>query len=182
MKSTFALFCACLLAAPVLAAPGVMLRDETLRATPAADAAAVGRVAKGATVDIVARQGGWTRISGGGRSGWVRILSVRTAAPATGLGDVLGAVEAGTARRDPGKVVAVAGVRGLDEEELKLARFNAAELQRLSAYASSRAEAEAYAREAGLRPAKLAYLPNPKRQSKQPKQNGSAFPWNEGGL
>lgn len=182
MKSTFALFCACLLAAPVLAAPGVMLRDETLRATPAADAAAVGRVAKGATVDIVARQGGWTRISGGGRSGWVRILSVRTAAPATGLGDVLDAVEAGTARRDPGKVVAVAGVRGLDEEELKLARFNAAELQRLSAYASSRAEAEAYAREAGLRPAKLAYLPNPKRQSKQPKQNGFAFPWNEGGL
>jgi len=182
MKASLALLFACLLATPACAAPGVMLRDEELRTAPAANAAAVGRVARGASVDIVARQGGWTRISSGGRSGWVRVLSVRTAAPASGLGDVLGAVEAGAARRDPGRVVAVAGLRGLDEEELKLARFNAAELQRLSGYASSRAEAEAFARELGLRPIKLAYPANPRRQSGPSRQDSRAFPWSEGGL
>lgn len=180
MKASIALFSACLLTAPACAAPGVMLRDEELRAAPAADAAALGRLGRGAEVDILARQGGWTRVSGGGRTGWVRVLSVRTAAPAAGLGDVLGAVEAGTARRDPGKVVAVAGLRGLDEEELKLARFNAAELQRLAGYASSRAEAEAHAREFGLRPLSLPYLPAPKRQTGQPGGGGSS--WSEGGL
>ncbi|MBP8902319.1 MAG: SH3 domain-containing protein, partial [Thiobacillaceae bacterium] len=113
MKPRIALFCACLLATPAFAAPGVMLKDDELKATASAAAASLGRVAKGASVEILARQGGWTQVTSAGKTGWVRILAVKSSAPAAGAGDVLGLVQAGTSKRDPGKVVAVAGLRGL---------------------------------------------------------------------
>ena len=158
---------ALLLAAPSWAAPGTMIRDEDMRASGSAGAAVVGRAAQGATVEILARQGGWTQISSSGRTGWVRILAVKSAAPATGAGDVLGLVEAATGKREPGKVVAVAGVRGLDEEELKSARFSASELVKLERYASDRADAQSFARSAGLQAVNVPYLPNPKKAQQE---------------
>jgi hypothetical protein len=169
MKPRFALIFAGLLAVPALAAPGVMIKDDDLKAAASASAASVGHVAKGATVEILARQGGWTQISSGGKTGWVRILAVKSGAQGGGAGEVLGIVEAGTTRRDPGKVVAVAGLRGLNEEELKLARFNPGELLLLDRFACDRADAERHAREAGLRSLNVAYLPNPKRQQQDGK-------------
>ena len=153
----FALF----LGAPAWAAPGVMIKDEEMRASASASAAMVGRAARGASVDILARQRGWTRISNGGRTGWVRILSVRSTTSGAALGNVIGMVEAGTSQRDPGRVVAVAGLRGLNEEELRLARFNASELMQLDRYTSDRADAQSFARGAGLMPIRVPYLPNP---------------------
>ncbi len=161
----------------VLAATGVMTKDEDLRASAAATAAVVGRAAKGARVEILARQGGWTQVSSSGKSGWVRILAVRADAPAGG-GDALGVLEATTSKRDPGKVVAVAGLRGLTEEELKLARFDAGELQLLERYASNRADAEQFARAAGLQAASVPYLPNPKKEQRE----NNASPWGDGGF
>jgi hypothetical protein len=176
MKPTLLLMGACLLAGQVFAAPGVMTRDEDLKASAGAGAGVVGRVTKGATVEILARQGGWTQISGDGKTGWVRILAVKSTAPSGGgAGDVLGLVEAGTPRRDPGKVVAVAGLRGLNEEELKQARYNPAELMQLDRYASDRAEAERFAQAARLQPVKVRYLPNPKQQT----ENKPAY-WGDG--
>jgi hypothetical protein len=137
----------------------VMLRDDDLRTAPSASASVVKRLAKGASVRVVASEGGWTRIAAGGASGWVRVLSVRQGAQ--GGADLAGLVEAGTTARDPGRVVAVAGVRGLDEAVLKAASFNAAELQLLGGYALGRAEAEQFAQAAGLRASALPYLPSP---------------------
>ena len=151
----------CLLSLPALAAPGVMLRDEDLKASAGAGAANVGRVARGASVEVLARQGGWTQVRGNGRTGWVRILSVRASAPSSSAADLAGLVDAGTTRRDPGKVVAVAGLRGLTEDELKTARFNAGELARLHQYAATRAEAEQFARSASLRRQDVRYLAKP---------------------
>jgi uncharacterized protein YgiM (DUF1202 family) len=179
MKPRIALFCACLLATPAFAAPGVMIKDDDLKAAASAAAASIGRVAKGATVEILARQGGWTQVTSAGKTGWVRILAVKSSAPAAGAGDVLGLVQAGTSKRDPGKVVAVAGLRGLNEEELRQARFNPSELLLLDRYASDRPDAERYAREVGLRPASVAYLPDPKRQ---PRQENSNPLWGDGNL
>lgn len=166
------------LAAPAWAAPGVMIKDEDMRASAGATAAVVGRAAKGASVQILARQGGWTQISSAGKTGWVRILTVKSSAPAAGAGDVLGLVEAGTARRDPSKVVAVAGLRGLTEEELKSARFSAGELAQLDRYASDRADAQGFARGAGLQATRVPYLPNP-RKTRQ--QNDASDPFGFGG-
>lgn len=137
----------------------VMLRDDELRAAPSTSASVLKRLAKGASVRVVASEGGWTRITAGGASGWVRVLSVRQ--PGQGGADLAGLVEAGTTARDPGRVVAVAGVRGLDEAVLKAASFNAAELQLLGGYALGRAEAEQFALAAGLRASTLPYLPSP---------------------
>jgi hypothetical protein len=156
-----------LLALPAWAAPGVMLRDDNLRSAPAATAAAVGTVAKGQAVEVLGRQGGWSRVQAQGKTGWVRLLSVRGGAVAqTDVGgELAGVLALGATRRDPGKVVAVAGVRGLSEEELKQAHYDARQLERLEGYAVSLAEANRFAAEAGLSRREVAYLPAPQVQS-----------------
>lgn len=146
-----------LLAQPVWAAPGTMIKDEDLRATPSGTAAKVASVGKGSSVEVLARQGGWTQVRAGGRTGWVRILSVRTTVSTTGAGDLA----ALTAKRD-GQVVAVAGLRGLNEEELKTAKFNLQELKLLDGYKSDQAGATRFARAANLVSRQVAYLPEPK--------------------
>lgn len=165
------------LSAPVFAASGEMTKNEELRATASASGAVVAHAAKGASVEILARQGGWTQISSGGKTGWVRILSVRSTGQTASAGDVLGVVQAGTSKRDPGKVVAVAGLRGLNEEELKQAKFNGNELKKLDGYVSTRSDAERFARDAGLKAGTVSYLPSPVKE-----QRRKDSPWGDGGL
>ncbi len=173
------LFAALLLAAPVLAAPGVMLKDDDLRASASATASVVTRLAKGANVDVLGRQGGWTQVSAGGRQGWVRILAVRTSSSATSGAGLGGLVEAGGRRSDGSRVVATAGLRGLDVAELKSARFDAGQLISLDKYQVDRAGAEQFARSAGLRPHDLGYLAAPRNKAPEGQQSS---PWGEGGL
>lgn len=163
-----------LMSSSALAASGTMLKDESLRASASAGAASVGRVAKGATVDILARQGGWTQVAEGGRKGWVRILSVR-ATSSGGAADLSGLIQAGTQRGDASRVVATAGLRGLNEEELKSARFDANELMKLDRYQVDRASAENYARAVGLRHRDLDYPPAP--QGEKPQRSEPSSPW-----
>jgi len=146
-----------LLALPVWAAPGTMIKDEELKSSPSASAANVAGVAKGSAVEVLARQGGWTQVRANGRTGWVRILSVRGSV-STGSAADLAAL---TAKRE-GQVVAVAGLRGLNEEELKAAKFNAQELQLLDRYRSDDADATGFARAANLARRQVPYLPDPK--------------------
>lgn len=165
------------LSTPVFAASGEMTKNEDLRAAASASGGVVAHVEKGASVEILARQGGWTQISSGGKTGWVRILSVRSTGKSAGSGDVLGIVQAGTSKRDPGKVVAVAGLRGLNEEELKQAKFNGNEIKKLDGYTISRPDAERFAREAGLKAGSVGYLPSPKQE-----QQHNDSPWGNGGV
>jgi hypothetical protein len=88
----------------------------------------------------------------------VRILSVKSSVSGGGGGFVQGAFQMSTARSNPSRVVAVAGVRGLNEEELRNTRYNAAELTRMDQYLTSRSEAEQFASSAGLRRLELAYF------------------------
>lgn len=149
MKPRIALFCACLLATPAFAAPGVMLKDDELKATASAAAASLGRVAKGASVEILARRGRPGHQRRENRLGTHPGREIqragrrcrRRARPRPGRHQQAGS----------GKVVAVAGLRGLDEEELRQARFNPDELLLLDRYASNRSNAERHARDAGLR-------------------------------
>lgn len=149
-----------LLVQSVSAAPGTMIKDEILRSTPSGTAAKVASVSKGSAVEVLARQGGWTQVRAGSRIGWVRILSVRSTVSTTSAGDLA----ALTAKRD-GQVVAVAGLRGLNEEELKTAKFNVQELKLLDGYKSDQAEAASFARAANLVSRKVAYLPEPKPEA-----------------
>ncbi len=164
-----------LLASPLWAASGTMLRDDQLRTAASATAAVTAQVPRGANVEVLARQGGWTQIRVGGRTGWVRMLSVR-ATESTQRdvgGELAGVIGLGTRQADPSRVVSVAGVRGLNEQDLKAARFDAQELERLDRYVVGRAEALAYAREGGLAARTLDYLPAPAQASRQ------SNPWEE---
>lgn len=151
---------------PALAANATVLRDETLRATPAASGKAVVAVKRGASVSVLTKQGGWVKVRSAGRDGWVRLLSVRAGAGGLsggGIGDVVGAA---TTRSDPNKVVAVAGLRGLDSGDLKAAKFDAVQLDKLDALKASPGQARSFASAAGLAATKVSSLPDPAKQSK----------------
>jgi hypothetical protein len=79
-------------------------------------------------------------------------------------------VGAATTQSDPSRVVAVAGLRGLNDEQLKQAKFNADELARMEAQAVSAAQARSFAGQSGLVAANVPALPAPR-----PAQSSS--PW-----
>jgi len=134
----------------------VMLKADDVRAEPNPAASVLVRADKGARVLLLGNQGGWSKIGLAGNTGWVRILSVSADAGANiGLSD-LGAL----GKKPQGKVVGVAGVRGLDEDMLKLASYNEAEIVLLQGYAVSRQQAQAFAQAAGLQARAMAYLPS----------------------
>jgi hypothetical protein len=62
-------------------------------------------------------------------------------------------------RAGTGKVVATTGIRGLDEEDLKTAKFDAGELKLDESFATTRAEAQKFANQGKLKPLSLDYLP-----------------------
>ena len=140
----------CVTAASALAAPGTVLRDEKLYSQPNATSTVAGSAAKGASVNILAKQGGWLRVTAGKSTGWIRLLSVRAGAGGLGGAGVADVVGAATTKSDPSKVVAVAGLRGLNDEELKQAKFNADELARLDAMGVTTTQARSFAAQSGL--------------------------------
>lgn len=157
-----------------LAAPGTVLRDENIYAQAASTSKVVASVKRGTAVDIVTKQGGWLKVKAGKTEGWIRLLSVRSGTGGVGgagVGDVVGAA---TTRSDPTRVVAVAGLRGLSEEELKQAQFNADELARLEANAVKPADAKTRAARSGLVATNIAQLPDPKAAASK-----SSSPWEE---
>src|SRR2546423_11044468 len=120
----------------ILAEPGYATRDVELKAEPAGAAKVVGTLQKGAKFEIVGEKGAWSQVSSGGLSGqlsgWALSFYVMKGEPAAqvSMGTRLGEVwSLGTERR--AETNATIGIRGLDEEQLKSAQFNAEELRRL---------------------------------------------------
>ncbi len=179
MKSFLLLFS--FVAAPALAAPGLMLKDDDLRAGANAASAHVGHLAKGAAVEVLGRQGGWTQVAAGGSKGWVRILSVRLASSGASGSGLAGLVEAGGMQSDSSRVVATAGLRGLSEEDLKAAHFDANQLMILDRYQAGRGVAEQFAYGGGLRHRDLDYLPAPQSAPSQNPDKGKASPYGDNG-
>ena len=179
MKQLFLIFFAWfVISVPASAASGTMIKNDDLRASAASGSALVGRASKGATVEVLKRQGGWTQIKHAEKTGWVRILSVRLVADSGG--NLLGGLaQLGGSRPDSRRVVAVAGLRGLNEAELRGARFNATELARLDQYVSSRADAEKFARSAKLKRVDMAYIKEPKPEAEN---NPNHSIWGDGNL
>ena len=148
-------------AAPLaaLAEPGYASRDVELKAEPAGTAPAVGTLQKGARFEIVGEKGAWSQVKSAGLAGWTLSFYVMKGEPAAqvSIGQRLGEVwTLGTERR--AETSATLGVRGLDEDQLRAAQFNAEELKRLEALAVPAPEGEAFARKAELAPLKVDYL------------------------
>lgn len=127
---------------------GVVLKPDQLRADAFSDAKVVGNVNKNDAVDILNKKGAWLQIKTAGKTGWVRLLTVkRNSASANNIAGVVGVA---TGRSGTGKVVSTTGIRGLSAEDLKTAQFNEAETKKLESYAVSADEAKKYASSGGL--------------------------------
>lgn len=149
---------------PVVAAAaesGTALKDDTLRAEPYADARSAGPLKRNDKVDILEKKGAWLKVKARGKTGWVRLLSVRRGAAAQG-NEAAGVLGLASGRAGTGQVVSTTGVRGLSAEELKAATFSEAEVARLEGYATSSEQAAQFAAAGGLAPRKVAQLPQPK--------------------
>lgn len=157
-----------LLAMPVAAiaatTSGAILKSTELRTKPYLDAPKVTTLATGAPVSILERKGGWLRVKTGSRTGWVRMLYVRTGTVGAGTSASVigkGTVQLATGRAGSGNVVATSGIRGLDEEQLAKAESNPAQLAKLKTLAASESGARAYAKRVGLKARTVAALPAP---------------------
>lgn len=165
-----------LLAAFLLAAPtalagesGAAVKADELKAEPFRDAKTVGKLKSGDKVEILKKDGGWLQVNSARGSGWVRMLSIRRgeARKASAGSEIAGLAGLASGRAGTGRVVATTGIRGLNEEELKAAKYNEAELKLAESSLTSRAEAKKFATKGKLSARKLDYLPDP-AQGEQP--------------
>lgn len=141
---------------------GTSVKADELKAEPFRDAKTVGALAAGDKVEIIKKDGGWLQIKSAKGSGWVRMLSVRRGeARKTSAGsEVAGLAGLASGRAGTGRVVATTGIRGLNEEELKAAKYNETELKLAESYITSKAEAQKFAAKGKLAARKMDYLPD----------------------
>lgn len=142
-----------------LAEPGVALKDDQIRAEPYSDAKITGNISRSQQVNILSRKGAWLNVQTPKAKGWVRLLSVKRGS-ATGSGtsasDVL---DLASGRSGTGKVVATTGVRGLNEEDLKTAKFDESQVKALESHTQSSSQARTFARAGELKAVKFEYFP-----------------------
>ena len=137
---------------------GVALKADKLVAEPFADAKQVGTLAKGDALTILNKKGGWFQVKAGAAQGWVRMLSVRrgTAGKGSAAKDV---AALSTGRAGTGQIVSTTGVRGLSEEELKMAKYDEKELTKAESFAVAKADAARFAQKGKLLARAFNYLP-----------------------
>ncbi len=146
--------------AALAAESGTALKADAIRAEPFGDAKQVATLAKGDTVEILKKDGGWLQVKSAKGKGWVRMLSIRKGDAKKGSGEAEGLLALSSGRAGTGKVVATTGIRGLNEEELKAASFNAQELKLDESYAVSKADAQKFAKQGKLVARPFGYLPD----------------------
>ena len=157
------IFCALLLSGALHAAEsGTALKADDLKTEPFRDARAVAKLAAGDKVDILKKDGGWYQVKSAKGKGWVRMLSIRKGDARKGGSDTGGLLALSSGRAGTGKVVATTGIRGLNEEELKAAKFDEAELKRAESYATNKSAAAKFAAAGKLAARPFDYLPAPK--------------------
>lgn len=108
------------------------------------------------TIAISGQQGLWFQLAlPEGKAGFVRVNDVRMAYASKETGSTARALFTGKAGK--GRVSETAGVRGLDESDLKSAAFNGAQLAKLESYRVTPDVAAQAARSKGWSPTQVAY-------------------------
>lgn len=168
-------FAALLLPGIAFAETGVALKNDQVRAEPFTDAKVTGSIARNDKVEILSRKGAWLNIKTPKTKGWVRLLTVKrgSASAGTSASDVLGLA---SGRSGTGKVVATTGVRGLNEEDLKSAKFDETQVKTLEGYTQTTQQGQKFANGGGLKSARLEYLPAPTQPSASNPSSGSPLP------
>jgi uncharacterized protein YgiM (DUF1202 family) len=161
MKSFIRTACILVLAtsAAMAGESGIAVKADSLRDQPFQDGRVLAQIAKGERAEILKTSGGWSQVKTAKGSGWVRMLSIRRNAARSGAtsGSSLSALASG--RAGTGKIVATTGIRGLNEEELKAARYNESEVALAESYESSKTAARQFAQKGKLVAQPVEYLP-----------------------
>ena len=158
--SLLAALAAGLLAAAPAAAQKVTVEQNTpLYSEPRMESSQVAQLQQGSAGEVIRKQGVWLNLKTAAGTGWLFSFSVRFetqgAEGSSGSGSALGRVFA--PRRGP-SVTSTIGVRGIEEEDLKGATFDAQQMKLLDGYAASKESAEKGARGAGLSRTSVEYL------------------------
>lgn len=142
---------------------GAAIKADELKAEPFRDAKTIANLAAGDKVDILKKDGGWLKVKSTKGSGWVRMLSIRRgAARKTTAGkEVSGLAKLASGRAGTGRVVATTGIRGLNEEELKAAKYDEGELKLMESFLTGRPDAKKFASQGKLAARNMDYLPDP---------------------
>ncbi len=134
-----------------------------VRAEPKLDAPKVATLKRDAKVDVSAQQGLWYQLQmPAGTSGYVRVNDVRIDYAGAESGDANMRVLMG-GKAGVGRVSETAGVRGIDESDLKSAAFDEAQLTAMTGNRVDDAAATAYAGEQGRQATSVAYDGEAKR-------------------
>ena len=146
-------------ALPAAAQTVTLERDSPLYAEARLESAQVAQLKQGATGEVIAKQGAWLNVKTPAATGWLFSFNVRFQSQKAGSGDSGGSALGNVfgPRRNV-NVTATIGVRGLDEQDLKQASFNADQMKAFDAYAATRQAAEDAAQATGLVPVKVEYL------------------------
>src|SRR3954466_15431653 len=101
----------------------VLERDAPLLAEPRNGAPVVAQLKQGASGEVIARKAPWVNLRTAAGTGWLFSFNVRVVAP--GSAPAAAGRPAAAAARPQGRVTATIGIRGLDEEDMRGARFDA---------------------------------------------------------
>lgn len=160
MRSILAGLLVTILASSVATAaePGVVKKASVdVYAEPKLDAQKISTLKRDATVTVSAQQGLWYQLQlASGQTGYVRVNDVRLTQAATADG---GASQPGltAGQAGAGRATETAGVRGIDESELKTAALNQAELDKMTGYRVADSAATSHAATQGWEATKVAY-------------------------
>lgn len=164
MRSFAFMLIALLSASVVHAEPALTVRATDLQAQAQSDAATLTSLPENAKVDVLRRVGAWDEVkTTAGQTGWVRMLNLRFDANSSSKGNnAAGTVNALSGLLSTGRTSNTAtvttGVRGLTEEDLKNAKSNPAELEKMQRFAADKATAERFAQHTKLAVNKVEYL------------------------
>ena len=150
-----------------------------VHASPDFNAPTVATLKKDAPVSIAGQQGLWFQVAlPGGKSGFVRVNDVRMAYAGKEAGGAnVQALFSGKAGK--GRVTETAGVRGLDESNLKAAAFDSAQLAKMESYRVDDQAAAKQAHAQGLQDTQVAWNGEAKPSAKK---GGATQAQKRGGL
>ncbi|MBL8518500.1 MAG: SH3 domain-containing protein [Betaproteobacteria bacterium] len=145
-------------------AVGATNRATELKSDPRADSPTVASLPRETPIVDLGRSSGWIRVqTGDKKTGWVRSFHVsmkgNISESSSGGGFLSGITGLfAPVRREQPKTISTVGIRGLSEEEMKNAKPNPAEFNKMKSYAVSKADAQAAAQRARLNPQTVAYV------------------------
>ena len=144
---------------------GYATREVELRAEPVAGSSVVATLAKGEKFEITGGEKAWVQVKAGSRSGWTLLFYVMKSEPPQGAstGRTMSELWNLGTDRDKGQITSTIGVRGIDEEQLRAAHFDAEQLRRLESFGLAKEAGDAFAKEGALAARQVNYLAEPAR-------------------